>query len=143
MSWTVAVEAKPTAKIRNAIGRALSAHNKAAVGDGAFAPFAITVRDGAGKIAGGLWGYDWHSFLFVEMLAMGRARDSGIGRQVMDLAEAEARRRGCTGIWLDTFSWQAPWFYPKLGFEEFGRIKDYIPGQDRIFLVKRLPPADA
>ena len=142
MTWTVALEAEPSVATRDAISNALRAHNDAAVGDGAFAPFAVSVRDESGAVAGGLWGHIWHGFLFVELLAMGEASGSGAGRAVMALAEAEALRRGCTGIWLDTFSWQAPWFYPKLGFEEFGRIADYIPGQDRIFLVKRLSPSD-
>ena len=138
MTWTVAVEAAPSDATRDAISAALRAHNAAAVGDGGYTQFAITVRDEAGEVAGGLWGYIWHRFLFVELLAMGDARGGGVGREVMALAEAEAVRRGCTGIWLDTFDWQAPWFYPKLGYQEFGRIADYIPGQDRIFLVKRL-----
>jgi ribosomal protein S18 acetylase RimI-like enzyme len=55
----------------------------------------------------------------------------------MRLAEAEARRRGLLGIWLDTWTFQAPDFYPKLGFVECGRITEYPPGHDRIFFVKR------
>ncbi len=142
--WTVAVETAPDAAVRDAIARPLRAHNLAAMGTGDWGPFAITVRDGDGAIAGGLWGDIWYGFLFVELLALGDASGEGLGRQVMELAEAEARRRGCTGIWLDTFTWQAPWFYPKLGFEEFGRIERYVGDQDRIFLVKRLTaPAQA
>ena len=136
--WTVALEPKPTAAMRRAIMRPLRRHNHAKAGDGAFAPVAVTVRDAQGSVAGGLWGYVWHSFLFVELLAMGKARGGGVGTRVMALAEAEARRLGCTGIWLDTFTFQAPGFYAKLGFEEAGRITDHPPGHDRIFLVKRL-----
>jgi ribosomal protein S18 acetylase RimI-like enzyme len=56
------------------------------------------------------------------------------------MAEAEriAIDRQCEGIWLDTFSFQAPGFYAKLGFERFGLIKDFPPGQSRHFLMKRL-----
>jgi ribosomal protein S18 acetylase RimI-like enzyme len=56
----------------------------------------------------------------------------------MHAAEAEARRRGLTGIWLDTWTFQAPGFYRKLGFAEVGRIPNYPPGHDRIFFMKRL-----
>ena len=140
MVWTVAVEAEPDGAMREAILGALNAHNAAAFRDSDSAALVVTVRDGAGAVAGGLWGSVWHDFLFVQFLAMGDAKGEGLGRRVMAVAEAEARRRGCTGIWLDTFTWQAPWFYPKLGFEEFGRIKDYVADQDRIFLVKRLVP---
>ena len=140
MAWTVALEPEPDGAIREAILAALDAHNVAAFRDSRSAGLVITVRDEAGSVVGGLWGWVWHDFLFVQLLAMGEAKGEGLGRKVMALAEAEALRRGCTGIWLDTFTWQAPWFYPKLGFEEFGRIKGYVADQDRIFLVKRLIP---
>ena len=56
-------------------------------------------------------------------------------------AEARARDRGCHSAWLDTFSFQAPGFYQKLGYEEFGHL-DYRPGHQRHFLKNRLiPPA--
>ncbi len=142
MSWTVTLEQDPGPAQRDAVAHALIEHNVSAVGTGGYTPFAVTVRGGDGTVVGGLWGSIWHGFLFVEMLAMGPARNEGLGRRVMQVAEDEARRRGCTGIWLDTFTFQAPWFYPKLGFTEFGRIAGYPPGHDRIFLVKRLegPP---
>ena len=143
MTWSVVLEADPDDAMREAILRALVAHNTTAFRDSGFSTLVITVRDDSGTIAGGLWGSIWHDFLFVQFLAMGEAKGGGIGRRVMRLAEEEARRRGCTGIWLDTFSWQAPWFYPRLGFAEFGRIRNYVADQDRIFLVKRLRPADA
>ncbi len=143
MTWSVVLEAEPDDAAREAILRALVAHNTTAFRDSGFSTLAITVRDESGAVAGGLWSSIWHDFLFVQFLAMGEAKGRGIGRQVMQMAEDEARRRGCTGIWLDTFAWQAPWFYPRLGFEEFGRIRNYVGGQDRIFLVKRLHQPDA
>jgi hypothetical protein len=36
-------------------------------------------------------------------------------------------------------SFQAPEFYPKFGYREFGRL-DYPPDQQRIFFQKRLIP---
>ena len=136
--WTVALEAKPTAAIRRAVMRPLRKHNIAQAGGGGFTQVAITVRDAGAKIVGGLSGHAWHGWLFVELLALGPARGAGLGRRVMMMAEAEARRLGCTGIWLDTFTFQAPGFYQKLGFVEAGRIADHPAGHDRIFLVKRL-----
>ncbi len=56
----------------------------------------------------------------------------------MAIAEHEARQRGLVGIWLDTFSFQAPVFYEKLGFKEFGQITNFPPGHSRTFYVKRL-----
>jgi hypothetical protein len=47
-------------------------------------------------------------------------------------------RRGCVGVWLDTFSFQARGFYEKLGYRVFGEVADYPPGHTRHFLKKSL-----
>jgi ribosomal protein S18 acetylase RimI-like enzyme len=56
----------------------------------------------------------------------------------MQRAEDLAREKDCVGIWLDTFSFQAPEFYKKLGFSECGEILDYPLGHKRHFFQKRL-----
>ncbi|WP_428485782.1 GNAT family N-acetyltransferase [Rhodopila sp.] len=135
--WKITVEADPDAALRAEILAPLVAHNEAAAGPGRWGTLAITVRDSGDKVVGGLWGQTGYGFLFVELLALGPAKGLGLGREVMMLAEAEAKRRGLLGIWLDTWTFQAPDFYPKLGFVECGRITDYPPRHDRIFYVKR------
>ncbi len=136
--WTATLESAPDPAMREAILAPLIAYNHEAGGPSGYAPVAVTVRDTEGAIAGGLWGYISYGYLFVELLCMGPARGQGIGTAVMALAEEEARRHGCVGIWLDTFTFQAPEFYQKLGFTAFGRIADHPPGQARIFYLKRL-----
>jgi hypothetical protein len=59
----------------------------------------------------------------------------------MRAVEGEARERGLRGAYLDTFSFQAPKFYAKLGYREFGRISDFPLGFDRIWLMKRFEGA--
>jgi ribosomal protein S18 acetylase RimI-like enzyme len=56
----------------------------------------------------------------------------------MKRAEALALEQGCDAVDLDTFDYQAPGFYEKLGFKVFGRLEDYPPGHRRFYLVKRL-----
>ena len=76
---------------------------------------------------------------FIHLLAVAPdSRGQRIGARLMRAAEDEARRRDLLGLWLDTYSFQAPGFYAKLGFEEVGRIPDYPPGHARIFLARRL-----
>ena len=53
-------------------------------------------------------------------------------------AEAEARKRGIRNVYLDTFSFQAPGFYKKLGYREFGKLKDFPPGHTRHWMTKAL-----
>ncbi len=81
-------------------------------------------------------GTDW---VFVELLAVSDvARGKGIGRQLIERIEALARDKGKTGIWLDTYSFQAPDFYRKMGFRDVGRIDDYPRGEARHFFAKTL-----
>jgi hypothetical protein len=56
----------------------------------------------------------------------------------MTMAEDLANEKRCLGIWLDTFDFQAPEFYKKLGFSQFGEIVDYPPGHSRHYFQKRL-----
>lgn len=135
--WQLVPENDPDPSLRAKILEPLNAHNVKEAGPAEWGLLAITVRDPEGHIVGGLWGRTGYGFLFVELLAVGPAKGSGLGREMMLLAEAEAKRRGLLGIWLDTWTFQAPGFYLKLGFVECGRIKDYPPGHDRIFFVKR------
>ena len=88
---------------------------------------------------GGLWGrvsYDW---LFVELLFVPEAaRGADLGTALLAKAEEVARARGCVGIRLDTYSFQAPDFYRRLGFEIVGSFPDYPKGYSQIFLRKPL-----
>jgi GNAT superfamily N-acetyltransferase len=43
-------------------------------------------------------------------------RRRGIGRRLVEMVEQEARRRGCTLMYLETFSFQAPQLYLAVGF---------------------------
>ena len=56
----------------------------------------------------------------------------------MKKAQAEAKKRRCKSVWLDTFAFQAPRFYEKLGYEKFGELKEYPNGYRRFFYTKRL-----
>lgn len=102
-------------------------------------PLAIFVRRG-GQIVAGLAGETYCGWLFVKYLWVSDGlRGRGVGRELMAKAEVRARERGCHSAWLGTFSFQAPKFYEKLGYEEFGRL-DYPPSNYLQFMRKRLMP---
>ena len=65
-------------------------------------------------------------------------RGLGHGRHLLLSAEQEALTRGCEGAVLDTFSFQAPDFYRKLGYAIFGQLDDFPSPHRRYFLTKRL-----
>jgi GNAT superfamily N-acetyltransferase len=51
-------------------------------------------------------------------------------------AEREAIRRGCIGVWLLSYSFQAPGFYRRLGYRQIGAL-DFPNGHRAIFFQKR------
>jgi GNAT superfamily N-acetyltransferase len=103
-------------------------------------PLALALRDPvSGAVSGGLWAISYYGWLFVELLVLPEAvRGQGLGTRLMREAERVARERGCVGVWLDTFTFQARGFYEKLGYTVFGQIDDYPPGHSRFWLQKRL-----
>jgi ribosomal protein S18 acetylase RimI-like enzyme len=65
-------------------------------------------------------------------------RNKGLGTQLLLKAEVLAGKRGCKYVHLDTFSFQAPEFYRKLGYKRFGALKPFPKGSTRYFLYKKI-----
>jgi predicted N-acetyltransferase YhbS len=123
---------------RREIVKGLRAYNVAAVGKFDHRPLTVTIRD-RGKIVGGLAGETFFGWMFVSLLWVSdQHRGNGWGSSLMRTAEAEARNRGVRNVYLDSFSFQAPAFYAKLGYREFGRLKEFPAGHDRVWMTKAL-----
>ena len=57
---------------------------------------------------------------------------------IAEAAENEARKRGCRHVRLFSYSFQAPDFYQKRGYEVFGVLEGYPPGERQVWLRKDL-----
>lgn len=128
-------------EVHQAIMAAINAYNAGRTGLAEpDRPLLLAIRDpGTGRVVGGLQGVSYYGWLFVETLVLPEAlRGRRLGTRLMDQAETIARQRGCIGVWLDTFSFQARGFYEKRGYRLFGQIDDYPPGHRRFYLAKRL-----
>lgn len=124
---------------RDAVSSAIDAYNVSRTGRPEPAErVAVLVRDTDGMTLGGAWCVIYYDWMHVDLLHLPEMlRGKRIGTRVMRAAEREAARRGCRGVWLDTASFQAPGFYDKLGYSRIGSIVDYVPGHDRIWLLKQ------
>ena len=138
----IEVTAEPFPSDRDAIRGGLHGFMLAETGSTP-TPLAVLVRDEAGLVVGGLTGRTSAAWLYVELFWLPAAlRGTGLGTRVMAAAEAEAARRGCIGAHLDTYDYQAPGFYQKLGYEVFGSIEDHPPGHTRFWMQKRFVGPD-
>lgn len=121
------------------IARNLAAEIAQCFGPSDAQPVSIALRTPQGATVAGLNGVSHWRWLYVRHVFVAPTRrGQGLGRELMALAEREARRRGCVGVYLDTFSEGAASFYERLGFARCGRIEDFPVGGARIFLRKTL-----
>jgi GNAT superfamily N-acetyltransferase len=99
----------------------------------------LSARDDDGRIVGGLVGEFRMDWLYVDLLWVDPSqRGKGYGEKLMALAEDSARAAGKTHVHLWTWSFQAPDFYRRLGYVEFGRLIDHPKGHDTFMFSKTL-----
>lgn len=129
----------PTPEERSLILDGLTAHNLKFAPPGTVTGLSVLVRDEKNHPLGGLLGGTYWGWLYIELLWLDeRARGEGIGTRVVQMAEDEARARGCHHVYLDTQSFQAREFYEKLGYRVFGQLDDFPKGHTRYYLEKDL-----
>jgi GNAT superfamily N-acetyltransferase len=117
----------------------LSRYNESQTGRSDWRELAVTLRDpDTGAFTGGLLGRTSLGLFFLDLFYLPEnQRGTGVGSTMMRMAEQEAVRRGCSEATLLTINFQAPEFYARHGWEEFGRIQS-APDVIRIFMRKTL-----
>jgi ribosomal protein S18 acetylase RimI-like enzyme len=99
----------------------------------------LFVEDDEGNRVAGLIGDTHGNWLKVEYLWVSeKLRGQHIGTELMNKAEKIAKNRGCKYAFLNTFSFQAPKFYEKLGYKEEFVLNEYPLTGKRYYYTKRL-----
>jgi len=118
-------------------------HNAGVTGIADGQLLAFLVRDDSGRIVAGICGNSWGGGCEIRQFWVEESqRRRGLGTRLFQAAEQEARRRGCTQMLLMTFSFQAPAFYARIGFEVVATIADHPRGHRNFLMRKRLERAD-
>jgi GNAT superfamily N-acetyltransferase len=131
-------ENNPNWDDREFIDEALGEYNAPFLRDASWAYFGIFLRAEANAIRAGLIGDCYAGWLTIRLLWVHRdQRRGGLGSGLIKEAEGFALARSCHSAWVDSFSFQAPDFYRRLGYKVFGTL-DYPPDHQRVFLQKRL-----
>jgi len=124
---------------RDRVAQKLNSYNAKKIGHFNWKDLDLEAVDPKGKLMGGLVSGTYWGWLFVKMLWVDeKHRNKDIGTQLLQRAEDLARKRGCHHVHLDTFNFQAPEFYRKLGFKRFGVLKPFPKGSKRYFLYKKI-----
>lgn len=91
------------------------------------------------KKVAGLIGETRGNWLAIEYLWVSEAlRGQDIGTEIVSKAEKIAKERGCKYVFLNTFSFQAPGFYIKLGYKEVFALENYPLTGKRHYFIKTL-----
>ncbi|MDM0075758.1 GNAT family N-acetyltransferase [Variovorax sp. J2P1-59] len=142
MEYTLALTDVADEETRKSILAPLVAYNDSQAGPSKGRPLVVEIKDEAGAVIGGLWGYTGYGWLFTQLLVVPASlRGQGIGTKLLQLAEAESMARDCHSAWLDTFEFQARTFYERIGYVCFGELPGYPTGFSRYFMKKQLTAA--
>jgi GNAT superfamily N-acetyltransferase len=105
--------------------------------------FGFFIRNDRQEIVAGTCGWTWARACEVRTLWVHASyRRCGYGRALLASAEDEARVRGCEVILISTYSFQAPEFYRKHGYEFTCQLEDFPPGHRHCYFLKRLTGAE-
>lgn len=101
--------------------------------------FAVFARDEQGDLIGGIRANAFWGYLCIELLWLSEeARGNGIGKQLVERAEAFAIEHGFRHARVETTSFQAKPFYEKLGYQVYGVLEDFPEGHKAFYLRKDL-----
>jgi len=101
--------------------------------------FARTVRGERGDIIAGIAGWTWAGACEITQLWVSEeARSKGLGKLLLQEAEAEAVRRQCRIVLVKSYSFQAPSFYEKHGYRVAHVVEGFPPGHRSYTLVKSI-----
>ena len=102
-------------------------------------PLNLYAEDDSGKLMAGLVAETFGNWLEIEYLFVKEdLRGQGIGSQLLQQAESEAKKRNCRFAFVNTYQFQAPAFYQKYGYKEVFTMKDYPYTGQRHYYQKEL-----
>lgn len=132
---------EPSKELIDLINEGLRRYNESVVGKSESIPVASFARDEAGQVVGGVSGWIFWDWLYIDKLWVDeRQRDRGIGTRLMLEAERMAADKGIDKSSLCTGSFQALGFYEGLGYSIVCEIEDQPRGHSNYFMRKNLEP---
>ncbi|MFS9069072.1 GNAT family N-acetyltransferase [Streptococcus infantis] len=121
------------------IGELIRSYNRSKREAAECEPLNLYVEDEHGQLLAGLVAETFGNWLEIEYLFVKEGlRGQGIGSQLLQQAESEAKKRNCRFAFVNTYQFQAPAFYQKHGYQEVFTMKDYPYTGQRHYYQKEL-----
>lgn len=137
--FSIRISDAVTADDRSELEERLHAFNVESTGFRDARDLSCLLRDAEGTLVAGIDGFTWGGYAHVEVLWVSEPlRGKGLGRTLLEAAEAEARERGCSSIVVSSHEFQAPGFYANLGYHPVGATEDTPVGDRELHFQKRL-----
>ena len=121
------------------IGELVRSYNRSKREAAESEPLNLYIEDEHGRLLAGLVAETFGNWLEIEYLFVKEdLRGQGIGPQLLQQAESEAKKRNCRFAFVNTYQFQAPAFYQKHGYQEVFTLKDYPCTGQRHYYQKDL-----
>jgi N-acetylglutamate synthase-like GNAT family acetyltransferase len=135
----IVLDKTPSKEDVNQLNQRLLEYNQSKVPNYSYDDFIFKLEDETKHMLAGIHCIVGSGWLYIAGLwVKDSLRKEGFGKKLVDMAENEAKKRGCIGIYLFTYSFQSPEFYEKLGFNEFGSLNNYAKNHSKIYMAKLL-----
>ena len=121
------------------IGELIRSYNRSKRETAESEPLNLYIEDEQSQLLAGLVAETFGNWLEIEYLFVKEdLRGQGIGSQLLQRAESEAKNRNCRYVFVNTYQFQAPSFYQKHGYQEVFTLKDYPYTGQRHYYQKDL-----
>ena len=98
----------------------------------------VILKTDDGQVAGGIMCNMFMYTLDIDVLWVDeKYRSQGYGARLIEEAERIAKGKGCIMVITSTFSYQAPRFYPKCGYETYAVLEGFPEGI-KLYRFKKL-----
>jgi ribosomal protein S18 acetylase RimI-like enzyme len=135
----IAIQGEPTPEDKEVIFAGMREHHLSQGHPRGKEHYSVLLKDQNNKVMGGvIVSFEWNGMEIQQLWVNESLRGLGWGSKLMRMVEDEALKRGCTLSYTNTFSWQAPEFYEKIGYTLFGKLEDYPPGNSLSYFYKKL-----
>ena len=121
------------------IGNLIRSYNRSIRETAESEPLNLYIEDEQGQLLAGLVAETFGNWLEIEYLFVKEdLRGQGIGSQLLQQVESEAKKRNCRYVFVNTYQFQAPAFYQKHDYQEVFTLKDYPCTGQRHYYQKDL-----